>query len=515
MKKYKSKVFIFLVISLLFVVFVYLSKNNYDNIVFFDNNKYENYLNEILFTKEKNFNIITSININDKQCSYDNNSDSFLCFFDNSNMKNFRFKVESVLDYSLFSNSDFVVNNFDVFSIVMYTEKYYYVINLRFTNLPVMSLNSLPNLKMENYVNDKENISLDFDSVFAQDNIMDASNSYLSLIENDYSVINSKMDLRLRGHDSLIYDKKSYKLSLKKLLNNSYVNNDLKLLDMYKDDDWVLDAMYIDNSKIRNKFSSDLWRYISNENILNGKYIELFIDNDYKGLYLLKEYVSKKSLNVSENGSLFKSVLYLNQDDNNVHYIHDKYYLLRHPDNLNYSSINILSTMNDYYNYILNSNDVSNLISDDFDINNFLNYKIFISLIKGVDNNEYNNYYLAMKDENSKIIKIPWDMDLTFGLTFNRINDYELVSDMGFDIYYNNSYDLNNLIKERYWSLRKNKIIFDDMDKYIDDYKNILINSGATYRDSNRWNVEPVNDDIENIREWLHKRVEYLDEFFR
>ena len=60
MKKYKSKVFIFLVISLLFVVFVYLSKNNYDNIVFFDNNKYENYLNEILFTKEKNFNIITS-----------------------------------------------------------------------------------------------------------------------------------------------------------------------------------------------------------------------------------------------------------------------------------------------------------------------------------------------------------------------------------------------------------------------------------------------------------------------
>lgn len=510
---YKSKkklvlIFLLVIFDIIFVMFLFKKNNN--NLIFYDSNKYYELVNRYSNEKQENLNIISYINLNNNKCSYDKKSDSFLCFLDEKYPINF--KIESPLNYSIISNSSFNINNSETYNIFMYTDKYYYNINIKFTDLPIMAINSLPNLNNNNEIKLEKNYN---DNELESENLLNPWNSYISLIENSQKTTYSASELRLRGHDSLIYEKKAYKLSLKKYINGNYENNDINLLDMYKDDDWVLDAMYVDDSKIRNKLSSDIWRLISNEKILNGKYLELFINDEYKGLYLLKEYVNKKSLDITEEGSILKAVLYLNKDDTNINYISDKYFLQKYPEQHSKSSNYLLDTLDTYYNHIYSNNDISDFIIENYDLENFLNYKIFIAIIKGVDNNEYNNYYISTKNEQSKIVKTPWDMDLTFGLTFNRTNDFENYNDMGFNIYYENSPYINNLIKQKYWDLRKNKISYDTLNNLIEEYKKQIVESGAANRNSECWNVETVDNEIERIKTWIYHRLVFLDEYFK
>ena len=74
-----------------------------------------------------------------------------------------------------------------------------------------------------------------------------------------YDSLNSIGTMRERGRTSLSFLKKSYKVEL----NNSY-----SLLGMGKDDDWILDALYTDSSKVRNKLSYDLWNLINDNQVI-------------------------------------------------------------------------------------------------------------------------------------------------------------------------------------------------------------------------------------------------------
>ena len=64
-------------------------------------------------------------------------------------------------------------------------------------------------------------------------------------------------------------------------------------------------------------------------------------------------------------------------------------------------------------NFYVNNCDYNSLVTT-FDVNNFFNYKILVSLLSGEDNVTTNQYY-SMADSNSKILITPWDMDLTWG----------------------------------------------------------------------------------------------------
>ena len=47
-------------------------------------------------------------------------------------------------------------------------------------------------------------------------------------------------------------------------------------------------------------------------------------------------------------------------------------------------------------------------------MDNYVNYKLLITLIMGVDNVS-KNYYISMKQANDKFLITPWDMDLSYG----------------------------------------------------------------------------------------------------
>lgn len=490
---------------------------------YYNAGKYENIKYSIINSNRKNVNFVSSIKLNDSYCFYDSISDSFLFSVSGFDMFKFNVDVISNYDYEIAVNSSSNVIDLkeqDSLELLIYNDDYYYNAFINFTTLPIVGVfsdfeindyNFLSNTFMLNNFNEKFNSS--FESFSSDLSLFVLSDPYFKSGNKKSQDVFSFSDVSFRGHDSLLYDKKSYKLNLKKTNLNTSEKNDISLLGMYNDDDWILDAMYIDRSNIRNKLSSDLWKLITNFNGLNGNYVELFIDNKYNGLYCLKESLNKKSLNISD-GSILKAILYTNEFDNNLYYIDDKIFTLKYTSNFDFTKKYLIDRIDKYYQMLNSGLSVDSYIENFFDIDNILNYNVFLSFIKGIDNQEYNNYYYSINESDKKIIKTPWDMDLTFGVTFGSVYEYENYDKIGVNVYYNNSEKINKLINDRYWTLREKYLNMDTVNLLLDYYSEILISSGATERDSNRWYSYDEFEEIENIRLWCKNRIDYLDYYY-
>lgn len=74
------------------------------------------------------------------------------------------------------------------------------------------------------------------------------------------------------------------------------------------DDDWILNSLYADNTRLRDKLCMDLWQetgaydnpYGKNFG-MQGEYVEVLINDSYTGLYLLTHPIDRKQLGLSAN----------------------------------------------------------------------------------------------------------------------------------------------------------------------------------------------------------------------
>ena len=242
----------------------------------------------------------------------------------------------------------------------------------------------------------------------------------------------------------------------------------------------------------------------------------------------LKNKVNKSITGIDENGLIVKSIIhlqdyYINKLITNSFIVEENAFLNYEIKQYNHDSFN--SFISKFQNFYRNYYDevTSDLINNSFDVNNFINFKLFVCLISGNDNLTYNQY-LSLKNPDSKILITPWDMDLTWGLKWQE--DYNLHSAFSTDsiadinwidenITKNMDEDALSLMKQRYWELRKDVITVDTINSYLDSYKELLVNSGAAKRDSERWYEYDVEFEIEQIREWARRRIEFLDEYFK
>ena len=188
-------------------------------------------------------------------------------------------------------------------SVIVYSDSEYWESSLVCTTLPII------NIGCDN------DIGMDYSpmSFYLYDN---NCGQFSSSIESDGLI-------HLRGHSALNYPKRAYRIKLTtESLGNHQRANDVSLLSMRQDDDWLLYAAYNDQEKIRNVFSQNLWKNsCSSDNqyhVETGceyKYVELFINSEYNGLYALGYPIDEKLLNF--NGDLAKNALFKKVDYSN------------------------------------------------------------------------------------------------------------------------------------------------------------------------------------------------------
>lgn len=499
----KKKLF-FLVICLFILIFICFEV--FKNVKTVD-------IQKIQIDREFNENLISGIRIDNFYGIYDSKDNVY--YFSCRSDKIDRIKVFSPykIKYYVKKESD---NKYSVF---VYSSKYYNSVTIYFNNMPYISINNMnyfKNLVMkENPMFEKDLLFENQINPLTEKYFVSSSGYYKKYGLTMYDSLNLIGTMRERGGTSLFFPKKSYKIEL---------NNGYSLLGMDKDADWILDALYTDSSKVRNKLSYDLWNLINDnqiiDNDLHGEFAEMYLNYEYNGLYVLKEKVDKKIANVSTSGVLLKSVMY--DVDNTVTNGYDDSNLLFKRFEVKYGLDDGLSNFIDkYIFYYQNPGDYNN-ISDVFYIDNFVNYKIFLSLIYGGDNLSKNQYW-SLSDKSSKILITPWDMDLTWGLVWSDDSFFrsKFYMDGCFDIEWMDRYIFNvddktkNVIKNRYWELRKDIITMDTINDYLNSYKELLVDSGAAKRDSEKWYQYDVEYEIEQIREWASRRIQFLDKYFK
>lgn len=113
----------------------------------------------------------------------------------------------------------------------------------------------------------------------------ETKNNYLS----DVPKLKTKSTIRTRGNSSIHFDKKGYLL---KFINEDGSENKQKVMGMDSYDEWILNGPFLDKTLLRNY----MWYNIAGEIMdyaPNVRYCEVFINNEYKGVYIMLESIAR------------------------------------------------------------------------------------------------------------------------------------------------------------------------------------------------------------------------------
>ena len=467
---------------------------------------------EIKETRKLKENLVTYFKINNIDTVYDkeNNIYYYSIPLENKNKKYIlKLDLDEEYKYKIVGyNTSVITVDYDkTYEIVIYDEESYCIIKLIFTNLPLISVTS-----------DTDITDNDTNSVFKYINPSNLDN-----------VITYNSKTHIRGATSKHYDKKSYKLNI--FDSNYDKEKNINISNFYHGSSFILDALYRDGSKIRNALATHLWDEIASDftNVdVYTEFVELFINGEYKGIYLFMEPVNRRNLNLNSSTLNDTSVVLKSSEWDLPHFndyfnlTDDTYYgyELKYPNDeelFNISWNSILGKLSKYYKDTKNTS--YDKINEIFELDNYINLILFNSFINNEDNGLVKNIYFYQKSLNDIIYIQPWDMEFSFGLSYagnirynfeKTLYDYK---DIVFDIKHSSN-GINKLLIDRYWQLRENVFSIEYLDKVIDGYKEALSN-GAAYRDTNIWLEYNNNEDIEEVRTWLHNRIEFFDNYIR
>ena len=116
----------------------------------------------------------------------------------------------------------------------------------------------------------------------------DGSRNYLSDIDNPaYLNYDGRISIEVRGSTSQqFFDKKPYGLTT--LQGDNVTNNNVSLLGMPKENDWILNSLAFDQTGLRDVLSYELFERLG-QYAARRVYCEMMVNGDYKGLYVFME----------------------------------------------------------------------------------------------------------------------------------------------------------------------------------------------------------------------------------
>ena len=159
------------------------------------------------------------------------------------------------------------------------------------SNLPIMVISTDidPQTNLPTEIPDEPKVLGNMQLIYRPD----GTRNYLTDITNElYLNYKGRIAIELRGSSSQALDKKPYGFTT--LLQDGDSNNNVSLLGMPSENDWVLNSLAFDPSMIRDYLSYTLASNMGNY-APRVAYIEVIVNGDYKGVYFLTEKVKRDS----------------------------------------------------------------------------------------------------------------------------------------------------------------------------------------------------------------------------
>jgi len=388
----------------------------------------------------------------------------------------------------------------------------------------------------------------------------------MGIINNGTGVINSlndsfndydgKISIEYRGSSSQSFPKKSYALETEDINGN---NNNVSLLGMPVENDWILYAPYSDKSLMRNFLTFNLGEKMGNYSP-RTVYCELVVNGYYKGVYVLMEKIKRDNNRVDiakldsndiagdslTGGYIIKIDKYTGGGGDN--WLSDfpnigggsLYIQYHYPE----ASV-MLSEQLDYiehyidsFEYALNGvnfSDTSIGYSKYIDVNSFIDLYIMNELSKNIDGYRLSTYMYKDRDDNGgKLTMGPfWDYNLAYGnadyCEGGLTAGWEVDGDGG-ACGWNNPFwferllddtTYQNRLKCRWEYLRDRSFHEDSIFNFIDSIALYL--DDAQQRNFQKWDVlgtyiwpnfyigNTYQDELIFIKTWLSARLDWID----
>ena len=364
---------------------------------------------------------------------------------------------------------------------------------------------------------------------------------------------NGKINIEIRGSTSQNFPKKSFGFELK---DDDGQDMDFPLLGMPEEEDWILYAPYSDKTLIRNVLALTLASQISSVYVPRCKFVELFINEKYAGVYVFMEKIKRDKYRVDiaklktedikgeelTGGYIVKIDKTTGSGGDGWHSKYRNsngakiYYQYEYP-----KSEKIEDEQKQYIKQYFNKfeTEVFNRNHDEqtgymslINQESFYDLIIMTELSKNIDGYRLSTF--LFKDKNGKLTAGPlWDFNLSFGnANYHNgwvTNNLQVFETLGKDFRKNpfwwitlmrDSY-FTNPFKSRWNTLRRNELSDERIFEVTDSLTNLI--EKAAVRNFERWPIlgEWINpnyfvgdnyeSEVDWMKTWMAERLESLD----
>lgn len=377
----------------------------------------------------------------------------------------------------------------------------------------------------------------------------------VNLITDSFNNYNGKISIEYRGSSSQWFPKKAYALETQDSIGN---NNNVSILDMPVENDWILYAPYTDKSLMRNFLTFDLGRKMGNYSP-RTVYCELVINGDYKGVYIMMEKIKRDNdrvdiarLDVDDlagdsltGGYIIKIDKYTGTGG--VDWLSDFPDIGGGPMEIQYhypeasvmqpQQMDYIENFVDSFEYALagaNFTDSLEGYSKYIDVNSFIDLYIINELSRNIDGYRLSTYMYKDRDDNGgKLTMGPfWDYNLAYGNAdyCDGWNTSGWEQDGGCVDVGNNPFwfdrllddtTYQNKLKCRWEYLRENSFHQDSLFNFIDSVALYLDESQQ--RNFQKWDIlgnyvwpnyyvgATYQDELNFLKDWVGDRLVWID----
>ena len=372
----------------------------------------------------------------------------------------------------------------------------------------------------------------------------DGSRNYMSDIDNpQFLNYDGRIGIERRGYSSqMVSDKKPY--GLETLQNDDVTNNNVSILGMPAENDWILNSLAYDQTGMRDVIAYELSNQIG-QYASRSRYCEVVINGNYRGLYVFMEKikVDKNRVNIEKMDETCNQppevtggyIVQANRADNDPLAWTMQTYLMswwwpvytefihhypKHED--------ITITQNDYIHNVLldleaeahnHSTSISGIPSI-IDIPSFVDFMIMAEFTSNVDVYHLSTFF--HKDRCGKLRAGPiWDYNLAFGYdAFGNRSGYDVWQfdnqDNTGPRFWKDLFDTDEFrcyLAKRWFELSESgmPLDYDLICSRMDEIDTLI--TEAIGRDNQRWNQMSQHAQyVEDMKNWLQLRINWLNQ---
>lgn len=351
--------------------------------------------------------------------------------------------------------------------------------------------------------------------------------------DKEFVYFDSEAKMKIRGNSTSGADKKPYNIKFSEKVD---------LMNAGKAKKWSILAERFDPTLMRNYCCFDLADIMDMEYTSTREYVEVWLDGEYNGLYLLIEPVEsgKDRVDIDVEDGDFMFEYESDRVEEGATYIttnNQWRFVMNDPED------DITEEQLTYFNDVLNSFDETvfsndyNKIEKIIDVDSFAKMYLLNEFVKTVD---FSYSSVKFYYKNGKIYAGPvWDFDLSSGNANPENSEYAnyFNSDNVADNFYDSAYGFwcnNNPVFKRLLEYKEFKMLVKEyFEKYKNDIKEYIRDGGILdtnkdkyssliKRDLSKWGYYDFIDlmypqaksfekDYERLKNWLNTRHDWMD----